>query len=118
SLGNVANGTPVIFGTAPGGLTAGATYYVVNSTATTFQVALTPGGVVVPLTSDGATAAFNRFYESLVSSVVADNGTNVVNLVKAGAGILTLSGANTYTGRTYIDGGTLRISADNNLGGG
>ena len=118
SLGNVVNGTPVVFGTAPGGLTGGVTYYVINSTATTFQVALSPGGALVAITSDGTTASMNRFYSSTVTSIISDNGANPVNLVKAGGGILVPSGANTYTGKTYINGGQLRVSADNNLGGG
>ena len=37
-------------------------------------------------------------------------------LGKLGTGQLTLEGANTYTGGTLIAGGTLAISADNNLG--
>lgn len=37
-------------------------------------------------------------------------------LTKVGDGVLTLSGANTYTGGTFINEGTLTISADNNLG--
>ncbi len=39
------------------------------------------------------------------------------SLVKSGDGILTLAGANTYTGGTRLQAGTLSISADNNLGG-
>ena len=34
-------------------------------------------------------------------------GANVLNLVKLGTNNLTLSGTNTYTGQTYIGGGTL-----------
>ncbi|MEI6656729.1 MAG: autotransporter-associated beta strand repeat-containing protein, partial [Verrucomicrobiota bacterium] len=38
-------------------------------------------------------------------------------LAKAGSGTLTLNGSNTYTGGTAINAGTLRVSADHNLGG-
>ncbi len=37
-------------------------------------------------------------------------------LIKAGAGKLTLTGANIYMGGTTINGGTLAISSDGNLG--
>ena len=40
-------------GTAVGGLTDGATYFVVNRTATTFQLALTAGGTPITLTGVG-----------------------------------------------------------------
>ena len=38
------------------------------------------------------------------------------NVVKAGAGTVVFSGANTYTGRTSIYEGALSVGADNNLG--
>ena len=52
-----------------------------------------------------------------------DNGTyagtiggGTGHVAKSGAGILTLSGANTYGGQTYIDGGSIAVGADNALG--
>jgi hypothetical protein len=41
----------VFFGTPPGGLTEGTTYFVINSFADTFQVAATLGGPSIDLTS-------------------------------------------------------------------
>ncbi len=53
----------------------------------------------------------------VIDSVIADNGTGSVTLVKGSAGVLDLQGVtNTYTGKTYVSGGTLRIDADANLG--
>lgn len=46
-----------------------------------------------------------------ISAVIANNG-DPANLVKTGDGVLTLSGsaANTYTGTTYINDGTLALN--------
>lgn len=54
-----------------------------------------------------------------ISSVIADNaGSSAGNsLVKTGSGELILTGNNTYTGRTFLNDGTLSISSDGNLGG-
>lgn len=46
----------------------------------------------------------------------ADGDKNGLYLVKSGDGTLTLNHANEYKGYTRIDGGTLQINADNNLG--
>lgn len=53
------NGTKVAFKAEPGqtlpaGVTANTIYYVVGATTNTFQVATTPGGSAVALTSDGS----------------------------------------------------------------
>ncbi len=42
---------------------------------------------------------------------VLSNGTSVLNFSKVGAGTLTLSGNNNYTGTTTVDGGTLILTA-------
>ncbi|MCP1489941.1 autotransporter-associated beta strand protein [Pseudomonas fluorescens] len=47
-----------------------------------------------------------------IASSISGNGT----LIKAGAGTLTLSGINIYTGDTTVNGGTIQVSTDNNLG--
>lgn len=51
-----------------------------------------------------------------VNSIVADNGSGIVSLTKAGSGSATLAGNNTHTGTNTIAGGTLNVSADNNFG--
>jgi autotransporter-associated beta strand protein len=43
--------------------------------------------------------------------------SGAINLIKNGPGILTLSGANTYTGTTSVIGGVLSIPATSNLPG-
>ena len=44
------------------------------------------------------------------AGVLADNGSDVGNYVKAGSGSQTLSGANTYTGSTTVQSGSLVLS--------
>ncbi|MFM1767591.1 MAG: hypothetical protein RJA22_120 [Verrucomicrobiota bacterium] len=59
-----------------------------------------------PITADGA-LEFNRADALTVANGISGNGS----LRHAGAGVLTLAGANTYAGPTLVDAGTLRLGA-------
>ncbi len=52
---------------------------------------------------------------SYITGVIANGGTGAGGLTKTGAGILQLSGANTYTGATTINAGTVQLGASNVL---
>ena len=94
SLVSGAAGVFTTTGTLPSGLTLGATYYVINPTATTIQVATVPNGVALSLTSGGsgshsfgngkllqldAEAKFNKW--------VVSDGTNGVSLLLPDRGV-------------------------------
>ena len=65
----------------------------------------------ITLGSGGGTIDTNGF-----SSTLAEPIEGAGALTKVGTGVLTLTGANSYTGGTAINGGVLQVSADNNLG--
>jgi autotransporter-associated beta strand protein len=56
---------------------------------------------------DGASAT-----DLLVSGTLAGSGSNVV---KAGTGVMVLTGSNTHTGNTVINNGTLEVTTDGSL---
>ncbi|MGO9111564.1 MAG: autotransporter-associated beta strand repeat-containing protein [Thermoguttaceae bacterium] len=47
------------------------------------------------------------------SGIISSNGLNVMSLVKTGSGTWNLSGANTYSGTTAVNGGLLTVSGVN-----
>jgi autotransporter-associated beta strand protein len=62
------------------------------------------------LTLTGSNTATNT-----LAAVLGDS-SGPSSLIKAGVGRWVMTGANSYTGDTAINGGTLQVSADNNLG--
>ena len=93
-------------GAAAGGLTLNGTTLQVTGTAfntTARNVTLVNGGSI-DIVDAGNTLDFTQ-------AVSGDGG-----LTKLGAGTLALSGVNSYTGGTSVQGGTLSVVADNNLG--
>lgn len=89
------NGDRVTFSVLTGGtgLSLGATYYVVNKATDTFQVSLTAGGAVVPVTADYSVATYVK--SSTASGTWRNRGTylGVLNaVIEVGAGAGTISG--------------------------
>ncbi|MFM2171410.1 MAG: hypothetical protein RI957_1639, partial [Verrucomicrobiota bacterium] len=104
SLGNASNDV-----TIDGGVfsTASNTSYTVSS------------GRVISL-GDGAGSAINTQGTSIltVTNGLVNKIGETGNLVKQGAGTLSLIGANGYTGNTTISAGTLRFGGSSSLGSG
>ena len=59
----------------------------------------------------GAGFLYNSSADSILNGIISGDGT----LGKAGAGMLTLTNANTYTGTTTVGGGTLRLGSSSGL---
>ncbi len=118
-------GTPAAFVTgqvanfAAGTDSAGISYTVnVDTAVSASGLSFNQGSVTLAnaaggsLTLTGPAVTVASGATATVSQVIA--GTAGLN--KMGVGTLTLSGVNTYTGGTSVNGGILSISADSNLG--
>lgn len=105
--------------TAAGFLTAGVnlngntlgTYGVLTGSTSIHGIG---GGAGSKLTL-ATTTSGNLYLQASASSLwvdvpITDNGAGVLTLVKGGTGALTLNGANTYTGGTVINAGTLTFT--------
>ncbi len=69
------------------------------------------------LTRSGAGDVSLQNYGTLnIGAGIANDGANKVNLVIGGPGTTVLSGTNTFTGDTYVNGGVLEISSGAQLG--
>jgi fibronectin-binding autotransporter adhesin len=72
---------------------------------------LTLSGAVADVRVGDGTAAGAGFTATIAATL-----TGTAELLKTDAGTLILSGSNSYAGGTLIDGGTIRIASDANLG--
>ncbi|ACB73373.1 beta strand repeat-containing protein [Opitutus terrae] len=103
--------------------------YELKSTDATGTLALGSGGILVEsLPEPGVSITFSPSLGLILNANqtwdVSANATLLVGstvsgpygLIKAGPGVLTLSGINSYEAGTTLSGGTLVISADANLG--
>lgn len=89
-------------------LTGDATFYTAGGERTlTFTGPVTLSGGNRTLTANvGSTVAG---VATVISGAIGDGG-NALGLIKAGAGNLTLGGANTYTGATSVNSGRLNLT--------
>jgi autotransporter-associated beta strand protein len=96
---------------------AGKPTLVLNSPGTTILGGLTGStGIVLTNTTAGTyTLNVNNAANNTFGGVLQNN-TGVLALTKTGAGTLTLSGTNTYTGPTTISGGILKAGNAQALG--
>ena len=86
------------------------------SNPTTFFSGLTTpnvqaGGARIDTNGFNVTVAQVLLHDTTAGALATDGG-----LTKLGAGTLTLTAANTYTGNTTVSGGTLSVAGDANLG--
>ena len=117
NVGRLGTGTLTMTGglVSVGGTLSTGTFGAINlNSGGTLQIGTGgTGGVlgVSALTNNG-TLVFSRSTASTYSGVLSGSGA----LVKDGAGTLTLSGSNSYTGATIVSAGTLQMGSRNALG--
>lgn len=90
--------------------TVGGTLQLNNQAGTTAYsqtIAGLSGDVKVGLTTGSATLTLNTTADQSASGVIS----GAISLVKSGSAKQTLTGANTYTGTTTINGGTLSLGS-------
>ena len=91
-----------------GGILRASTFSAANTIQATGGGTLTAGSGAAAaelFVVNNAAGAFT------IGAVIADNtGTGPVSLVKSGTGPLTLTAANTYTGNTFVNAGTLTLA--------
>ena len=117
----VANGTPITFSTTgalPTGLTPGTTYYVINTTGTTFNLSLTAGGAAINTSGTSSGVQYINPNGVLLSSLAGSDGycplyQNSMTVSDASRFIIVF-GTNDY-GSTVLDPMLIRWSDQESL---
>ncbi|MBE7244260.1 MAG: autotransporter-associated beta strand repeat-containing protein [Actinomycetospora chiangmaiensis] len=114
--GNAANDAGTVNKTGAGTLIlGGASTYTGGTTISAGTLQVGGGGTTGSITGNivnNAALAFNRSDAVTFAGTISGAGT----LQKLGAGVLTLSAANSYAGATAIDAGTLQIGSGGTTG--
>ncbi|OYV06214.1 MAG: hypothetical protein CFE26_07530, partial [Verrucomicrobiales bacterium VVV1] len=95
----------------------------ITSTGTSTISSTAPGGIPITLSADSGNSfltTFNIQGGTLTASAPFGNVTRVTNLTstgmtKTGSGAMVLSAANTYTGGTNVNAGTLNVASTGSL---
>ena len=119
NIGGTADVTLGAFPTARGALSTATLTFDGGTLKPAAASAVYMGGLTNAfLTANGAKLDVASGRDITISQVLENAGSQTGTLTKLGAGILTLTGLNAYSGTTTISSGTLRIGATGTLGGG
>ena len=83
--------------------------FIANTAAPELTTVVNSGGAIIDA---------NGFDITIATALTHGTGTPDGGLIKLGAGSLTLSGANTYTGPTAVSNGTLVVNGDDSAANG
>ncbi|MDY0883560.1 autotransporter domain-containing protein [Dongia soli] len=115
----VIKGSLTIDGGSVAGGSGGTTF---NSSANGTAGSAFGSGIFLQGTNASLTYAPDAGDTQTVNDIIADEagsgGGNSVGIIKAGAGMLTLNGTNTYTGGTTVNAGTVAVGNNAALGTG
>lgn len=101
--------------TNSGSMTVTGTLLITSLSPITFTVGSLSGSGDINISGGAHTLRAGNNFSTTYSGVISGAG---VNFSKQGTGILTFTGAHTYTGNTSVNGGILILSESGSLGGG